>query len=340
MEKINTNNLIKPFDSLFISSADKEMGDFRLVSLLELVPFKDHPFDPISEVEMDDLMNSIESAGVFTPILIRPVLSEDAYEIVSGHNRVEACRRLKKTTIPAIVHDWDDATATIIMAYSNLRQRKYINPIEMAYSYDKLLNAIKEKMRRGRPSKDAVENGEQNVHNFDGKKSRQILEKELGVHFMKIQRIIRLTKLIPELQRDVKDEKMAVGPSWSLSFLSVEQQQMVKEIIDGLGGIYPSVEQASRMKDLSEKDELEWNTVKSILSEEKAQEKVTVIKSTRLRQYFPDKTPAEMETVIVEQTEGIAALFRYYPKHFTFEQVLEHQLKLVEAWSHRKQQER
>ncbi len=72
----------------------------------------------------------------------------NGYEIISGHNRVEACRRAGITEIPATVRDLDDDTATILMVDSNLKQREKLLPSEKAKAYQMKMDAIKRQGQR------------------------------------------------------------------------------------------------------------------------------------------------------------------------------------------------
>ena len=82
---------------------------------------------------MYEMVESVREHGVITPILVRPRKDGDGYEIISGHNRVEACRRAGIETIPATIRDLDDDTAIILMVDSNLKQREKSINISLLY---------------------------------------------------------------------------------------------------------------------------------------------------------------------------------------------------------------
>jgi len=87
---------------------------------------------------MQSLMNSISSKGLMTPIIVRP--QGDKFEIVDGHRRVEAFRRLKKFEIEAIVKDYDDKDAQVFSVVGNM-MRQNLNLIEKAIAFKKILDA-------------------------------------------------------------------------------------------------------------------------------------------------------------------------------------------------------
>ena len=63
------------------------------IEISSLVPFENHPFKERSGMEQEELLESIKETGLLEPITVR-FLSEGKYEIISGHRRVEACKKL------------------------------------------------------------------------------------------------------------------------------------------------------------------------------------------------------------------------------------------------------
>ena len=99
-----------------------------------------------SREKLAELSESIRENGVISPILVRP-LASGGYEIVSGHNRVEACKLSGIETIPAIVRDMDDDTAILVMIDAN-QQRETVLPSEKAFAYKMRLEAMKRQGKR------------------------------------------------------------------------------------------------------------------------------------------------------------------------------------------------
>ena len=139
-----------------------------------LVPFPNQPFDPYTEDEMAQMVESIQENGVISPIIVRPKADGETYEIISGHNRVEACRRAGICQIPSFIRDVDDDTAVILMVDSNLRQRDELSDMEKAKALQMKLEAIKRQGARtdltsaqvgqklkGKTSRDTIAEGAQ-----------------------------------------------------------------------------------------------------------------------------------------------------------------------------------
>lgn len=108
------------------NSADQYSKDNILeIDPEKLVAFPDHLFEPYDDTTMEDLMRSIEDLGQLSPVLVRdhPTV-EGMYEILAGHNRTEACRRLeKKVQIYVYPGDLTDDEAKMIVIESNIKQR-------------------------------------------------------------------------------------------------------------------------------------------------------------------------------------------------------------------------
>lgn len=105
----------------------------RVIPLEYIDEFPGHPFKVLDDESMQKLMNSIEEIGVQSPIVAR-IKEDQRYEIISGHRRVHACRRLGLKLIPAIVRDLSRDEAIIAMVDANL-QREHILPSEKAAAY-------------------------------------------------------------------------------------------------------------------------------------------------------------------------------------------------------------
>ena len=112
----------------------------RVIPLEYIDEFPGHPFKVLDDESMQKLMNSIEEIGVQSPIVAR-IKEDQRYEIISGHRRVHACRRLGLKLIPAIVRDLSRDEAIIAMVDANL-QREHILPSEKAAAYGKIMDAF------------------------------------------------------------------------------------------------------------------------------------------------------------------------------------------------------
>lgn len=96
---------------------EKSMNQVVEIDLAKLYPFKNHPFHVNDDEKMDETVESIKTYGVLTPALVRP-RPEGGYEMISGHRRKRGCELCGKTTLPALVRNYTDDEAVIIMVDS------------------------------------------------------------------------------------------------------------------------------------------------------------------------------------------------------------------------------
>lgn len=93
----------------------------------KLMPFRNHPFKLYEGERFNDMVESIKANGIITPVIVRSLDNEhETYEILSGHNRVEAAKFAGLETVPAIIrNDINDDEALLIVTETNLIQRSF-----------------------------------------------------------------------------------------------------------------------------------------------------------------------------------------------------------------------
>ena len=264
------------------------------IPLSELHPFKNHPFRVVDDEAMQRTVESVAQFGVLAPALARP---EGGYELVAGHRRMRASELAGLETMPVIVRQMDDDTATIAMVDSNL-QRETLLPSERAFAYKMKMEAMKHQGERTDLTSGQL------GRKSDGKESREIIAEQTGESARQVQRFINLTNLIPELLDMVDRKEIAFNPAVELSFLKKEEQQGFLEAMD-YGQSTPSLSQAQRIKKLSQAGMCTQDAMNTIMNEEKKSELDTVtLKNDVLRKYFPRSyTPKQMQDTIIRLLE-------------------------------------
>lgn len=250
------------------------------IKLEKLHPFEGHPYKVLDDESMTELTESIKEYGFLNRIIVRPLEDKpDEYEIISGHRRVYAAELLEIKEVPAVVHFIDRDQATILMIDSNC-QRENLSLMEKARSYRMKLDAIKHQGT----SRQNVEKSEVSAE--------LISENDSG---RTVQRLIRLTYLMPELQEFVDTGKMKMLPAYELSFLNEDAQRDVIDRIDETES-FPSHAQARRVRAAFEEGKLDYDTVAGIMAEVKPnQVEKLKIPMNDIRKYVPSSmTPAEM----------------------------------------------
>ena len=127
---VKEDSIPSALDSSRQKSAVSEMD----VGLICSSPFQVRAVADSDYIEM--LMSSIVQSGVISPIVVRP-LDSSIYEVIAGHHRLEACRRLGQTAVPVVVRQMSDAEAACALASDNF-VRKELSDFER-YKYVKLL---------------------------------------------------------------------------------------------------------------------------------------------------------------------------------------------------------
>ena len=106
------------------------------IHLDDIIPNRFQPREVFDEKALKELAVSIKEHGVIQPIIVRNVNGK--YEIIAGERRYKASALAGLTKIPAIVRDLDDKESSKVALLENL-QRKNLNPIEEARTYQKIL---------------------------------------------------------------------------------------------------------------------------------------------------------------------------------------------------------
>ena len=287
------NISLKSYDSIFQNDEQRNTEEIKPIPISELKPFTEQPFKVKLDEDMDALVDSIKQCGVLTPVIARPH-KDGGYEILSGHRRVKACELAGITDIPVVIKNLDDDTATILLVDSNL-QREHILPSEKAFAYQMKLEAMKRKA--GRPTK---ENCEQIAHNFDGKKSSEILGEQVGESKDQIRRYIRLTNLIDPILNMVDNNQIAMNAAVEISYLGSKEQAAVMQSIEK-EETSPSIAQARKMRKFHQEGNLSNAVIDSIMMEQKPETVKITLGEDKLKKYFPKSyTKAKMEEIILK----------------------------------------
>lgn len=248
------------------------------IKLEKLHPFKSHPYKVLDDESMTELVESIKEYGFLNRIIVRPLEEkQDEYEIISGHRRVHAAELLEIKEVSAVVHFIDRDQATILMVDSNC-QRENLSLMEKARSYRMKADALS---HQGHTCGQTGHKSRDNVSDADSGRT--------------VQRLIRLTYLMPELQEYVDNGKMKMLLAYELSFLNEEAQRDVIDRIDETEN-FPSHAQARRMRAAFEEGKLDYDTVAEIMAEVKPNQiEKLKIPMDDIRKYVPSSmTPAEM----------------------------------------------
>ena len=270
----------------------KDSSGIMLVSITDLQPFARHPYKVRDDEAMSEMAESVKQYGVLSPAVARP-LPDGGYELVSGHRRKRACELAGLETMPVIVRELDDDAAAILVVDSNL-QREDLLPSERAFAYKLKLEAIRHQGER--TDLTSAQLGPKLT-------AAEKVAEESPDSKSQIKRYIRLTELIPPLLDMVDERRIAFNPAYELSFLTKDEQAMLLDTMDSEQAT-PSLSQAQRLKQFSQRGELDAAVMRAIMSEEKKEVERVTLKGDTLRKYFPASyTPKRMEETIIKLLE-------------------------------------
>ena len=254
----------------------------------KLHPFEGHPFKVTDNEEMDQLVWSVLTQGLLTPLVVRP-LENGEYEVISGHRRLHACKKAGIETLPALIYEINRDAAAIALVDSNLHREKIL-PSEKAFAYKMKMDAL----------------NRQGTSRQVGEKSRATQISEASIDSERqVHRYIRLTNLIPSILQMVDEGKIALTPAVELSYLTETEQAYLLETMES-EGCTPSLSQAQQLKALSQQGDLTMDGIFNLLCQLKAnqKEKVSFFRDD-IRSFFPPHyTTAKMQSTIVELLKG------------------------------------
>ena len=270
---------------------EKKLCNSIVIPIAKLHPFKDHPYKVMDDDEMDALNKSIHTEGILSPLIVRPLEDTEEYEVISGPRRLHAAERAGLSEVPALVYEISREEAAIMLVDSNLH-REHILPSEKAFAYKLKMEAMKHQGRTSPQVGEKLVTAEK-VGADGGDSKNQVL------------RYVRLTHLIPELLQLVDDGRIARTPAVELSYLPEKAQTYLLEEMRR-NDCTPSLSQAIRLKKEYQAKTLTVPKLRSIIGEEKANQKERLkIPMERIRKFFPKSyTPNQIEEAVVKLCEN------------------------------------
>lgn len=179
-------------------NADKVVGNIIELDLelIEVNPFQ--PRSNFNEENLQELATSIRELGVIQPITVRK-LSFNKYQLVSGERRFRASKLLGLETVPAYIRIANDQESLEMALVENI-QRQDLDPIEIALSYQRLIDEIS--------------------------LTQEKLSERVGKKRSTIANYLRLLKLDPIIQTGMRDGFLSMGHGRALVNIDSKQEQI------------------------------------------------------------------------------------------------------------------
>ncbi len=289
-----------------------EANQLKQVPIDMLVPYHNHKFTLYEGERLDDMVNSVKENGVLTPIIVRKTDGEK-YEILAGHNRVNAAELAGLTTVPAVIKEnIPDDEAEMYVIETNLIQRGFedLKITERAAVVAARHSAMFDDDKRKAIERElAILNGDEIPEETEnGEKKSKLAEvgENYGLSKDTIARLIRIDKLADELKPLVDSGKIAVRAAVNLSYLFVSEQKKVAETL-AQDGNSMDTKKSAVLKEISAKKQLNDVVIEAVISGQYnpdaklSKPKQVKIKSETVKKYFAQDMDNDKIQEIIEK---------------------------------------
>ena len=168
------------------------------IDIDKIQPNPSQPRSFFDEETLNELAASIREYGIIQPITLRK-LGEESYQIISGERRYKAAQKVNLRKIPAYVRTAEDEQVVAMALIENI-QREDLNSIEIALSYNKLLEELS--------------------------LTQEQLSEKIGKNRATIANYLRLLKLPAEIQVGITEKKIDMGHARALVALEDTAKQL------------------------------------------------------------------------------------------------------------------
>lgn len=269
-----------------------------------LKPFANHPFKLYEGQRLNDFIQDIQEHGILSPVLVRKIDDEKyRYEILAGHNRVNAALELGLSTVPVtICIPKNDEEAMEIVIKTNFDQRsiKDFKASELANS----LHMLNEAMKKKPGYRSDLQEPEDGSQSDNRSRTIHVIGEKYGLSQATIARYIRVAKLSKGLLECLDNKQIGLGVAEHLSYLRSSEQDIVQNLIEEK--VKVGTQQAQELKKQSSDHELDKEEIKQVITPKAPppKRKAIKIKESLLAKYFPDnQSPEEIEATIEKALE-------------------------------------
>jgi ParB family chromosome partitioning protein len=312
---------------------EKAANTTLTLDISDLEAFANHPFKLYEGARLDDMVQSITDHGVIVPIVVRPHDEDElTYEILSGHNRVNAAKIAGLKEVPAIImKGLTDDEAALIVTETNLVQRSFadLSHSERAIALKAHMDAVKaqgkktdtfDEIERLSNPHEIKENGSTALI-VPKLESREQTAEKYGLNRMSVTRYLRLNHLGKSLLDRVDDNEIGLYPAVSLSYLSSDEQTELDNLLSETA-YKVDMKKADSLREHSEGKKLTREKMEQILSGElnKKHKPKTAppfkLKAKIYQKYFDGDTPQGEIEITIDQ-----ALMEFFENHKAKEDV-------------------
>lgn len=198
----------KPVKTKFSNEEINKLDAKNQVLEIELDKLQVNPHQPrkrFDHTELEGLINSIKTYGIIQPLIVTKLKGEN-YQLIAGERRLRAAQTLNLKTVPVLVREAKEQQKLELALVENI-QRKNLNPIEEALSYQRLIDEFNLKQEE--------------------------VAKKIGKKRSTIANTLRLLSLPQEIQKAILDEKISEGHARAIASLNntKDQKEFLKKIL-------------------------------------------------------------------------------------------------------------
>ena len=279
----------------------------QMIQIKNIQPFHDHPFHLYEGERLEDMIASVKEHGILNPVIVQKI--DGGYEMLSGHNRMNAAKLAGLKEVPAIVKtDLSEEEAYVYVIETNLMQR----------SFSDLLISEKAAVLKARYEKESCQ-GRRNdiieeIARLEGKevevtrghgdhrmKTRDTIGKEYELSGSSVGRLLKLNDLIKPFKDMVDRGALYTKVTLQLAFLPEEEQNMVYSVIKEKK-TKVTIEMVMKLR--SHSGALTDAMVRRYLCTEPVKKKCYKVPARIVEKYFVGMDPNKVDNIVEQALEA------------------------------------
>lgn len=279
----------------------------QLIQIKNIQPFHDHPFHLYEGERLEDMIASVKGHGILNPVIVQKI--DGGYEMLSGHNRMNAAKLAGLKEVPAIVKtDLSEEEAYVYVIETNLMQRSFSDLLisekaaVLKARYEKgacqeKRNDIVREIARLEGKSDDVTSG----HGDQKLTTRDSIGKEYELSGSSVGRLLKLNDLIKPFKDMVDRGALYTKVALQLAFLPEEEQNMVLNVMNEKK-TKVSIEMVMKLR--SHSGALTDAMVRRYLSTEPVKKKCYKVPARIVEKYFVGMDPNKVDSIVEQALEA------------------------------------
>lgn len=279
----------------------------QLIQIKNIQPFHDHPFHLYEGERLEDMIASVKEHGILNPVIVQKI--DGGYEMLSGHNRMNAAKLAGLKEVPAIVKtDLSEEEAYVYVIETNLMQR----------SFSDLLISEKAAVLKARYERESCQ-GRRNdiieeIARLEGKevevtrghgdhrmKTRDTIGKEYELSGSSVGRLLKLNDLIQPFKDMVDRGALYTKVALQLAFLPEEEQNIVLNVMKEKKTKI-TIEMVMKLR--SHSGTLTDAMIRRYLSTEPVKKKCYKVPARIVEKYFVGMDPNKVDSIVEQALEA------------------------------------